>query len=346
GHGLPDRLNEFHPGNLLFVIIDENVDQLHGERIRTWLERTGMQARFYKVPSGEPSKSEEEWSRIVSYLLENEVRRNTPLMAVGGGVTGDLAGFAAATTLRGIPLIHLPTTLLAMVDSSIGGKTGINHSMGKNLIGSFYQPNAVIMDTGFLETLPEKEWANGVSEILKYASIQMPSIFEECELFFLKRDKRADSPLLQSLIHKSVQIKASIVEEDEKESGVRAFLNFGHTFAHSLEKSAGYDKITHGEAVFIGMLAAARMSRYQGSDIDEIRFRPFEPLYSFDRKLFELPVERLLENMNSDKKKRSEQHRLVLLRSWGAPYIHETDDRALIRQAWHETLQYLKNQSE
>jgi len=322
-----------------FLIIDENVYKLHAKHIERCLKQLEIPCSQYLLPQGEQSKSFAEWKKIMDFLLENGVKRTSPLIAIGGGVTGDVAGFAAASILRGIPLFHIPTTLLAMVDSSIGGKTGINHEKGKNLIGSFYQPSAVIADTDFLSTLPDEEWINGLSEILKYAAIRNEGIFRDADIF-LNRDKDySNHPVIEPLIEKCVQVKADIVAEDELEKGIRAYLNFGHTFAHALEKEAGYQTISHGEAVYAGMLAALYVSNKIGSELEEIRLERFAPLYNLDPSVHTFSIEQLIRNMSMDKKKTGKNHRLILLKEWQHPFIHETGNDALLRDAWQYALQ-------
>lgn len=323
----------------LFVVIDKNVYNLHRQRIENSLEKAGIPYSKYLLPEGEQSKSFTEWKKIIDFLLEHGVKRNSPLIAIGGGVTGDVAGFAAAAVLRGIPLFHIPTTLLAMVDSSIGGKTGINHTRGKNLVGSFYQPSAVIADTNFLSTLPDEEWVNGLSEILKYAAIRNDEIFSDTDFFLNRGADYRDHPEIEALIEKCVRVKADIVAEDELEKGIRAYLNFGHTFAHALEKEAGYQKISHGEAVFAGMLAALYVSNKIGSELEEIRLQRYAPLYNLDPSIHTFPIDQLIRNMGMDKKKTGKNHRLVLLKAWQKPFIHETVDDSLLRDAWQYALQ-------
>jgi len=323
----------------LFLVIDKNVWNLHRERIENTLQHIDISYSKYLLPEGEKSKSFAEWEKIIDFLLEHQIKRNSPLIAIGGGVTGDVAGFAAATVLRGIPLFHIPTTLLAMVDSSIGGKTGINHSIGKNLVGSFYQPSAVIADTDFLSTLPDKEWINGLSEILKYAAIRNDEIFSDTNFFLNRNADYRNHPGIELLIEKCIRVKAGIVAEDELEKGIRAYLNFGHTFAHALEKEAGYQKVSHGEAVFTGMLAALHASNRTGSDLNEIRLERFATLYSLNQVIYSFPIKQLIKNMSTDKKKTGANHRLVLLKDWQKPFIHETDDNDLLQDAWNYALQ-------
>jgi len=328
--------------NRLFLVIDKNVYHLHRDIIDHAIENTNLPFFIYLLPEGEQSKSFAEWKKIIDFLLKNGVKRNSLLIAIGGGVTGDVAGFAAASVLRGIPLVHIPTTLLAMVDSSIGGKTGINHGQGKNLVGAFYQPSVVICDMIFLSTLPDAEWINGLSEILKYAAIRNDEIFEDVNFFLDHESEFHKHSGLESLIEKCVRVKAEIVAEDELEQGIRAYLNFGHTFAHALEKEAGYQKISHGEAVYAGMLAALFVSNQTGSRLDEIRLKRFAPLYDLDPSIHTFSTVRLTKNMNMDKKRIGANHRLVLLKEWQNPFLFETDDENLISKGWQHAFEALK----
>lgn len=339
---LKKLLNSASPERV-FIVVDQNVEQHHGEELRKMAAGISDDFRTYIVPSGESSKSYEHWKDLTDFLLNNGARRNTPVYAIGGGVTGDLAGFAAATVLRGLPLIHIPTTLLAMVDSSIGGKTGINHEMGKNLLGSFYQPDAILINTGFLSTLPRKEWINGLSEILKYAAIKDETIFQTCKEIFLQENDAAGHPLLEELIRKCAKIKADVVAADEKESGLRMILNFGHTFAHSLENSAEYKNISHGEAVFIGMVAATRLSNQLGASIDMDVLEKFRNLYEFDPSIGSYQPDGLIRAMYSDKKRMSENLKFVLLQDWADPYVTECSEMALISDAWDYAFDLIKS---
>ena len=319
----------------IFALVDENVFKLHWNGFAPLLESMTKHFHFLIIPQGEQSKSTIWWSKIMDFLLMNGARRNTPLIVFGGGVTGDLGGFAAATALRGLPLIHVPTTLLAMVDSSIGGKTGVNHDTGKNLIGSFYQPVSVIADVNFLDTLPDKEWINGLSEILKYGAIRDSEIFNMAEIFLSKNFRTADPATLIRLISTCVQIKADIVEQDEFESGQRAFLNYGHTFAHALEKACNYNTISHGEAVFLGMLAAQKLSVLTGGTLEEDYLDKFRSLYTYRVSKEELSLEKLTEYMQSDKKRTGSGINFVLLEAWQHPILKTVNDEQLISEAWN-----------
>ncbi|WP_234571361.1 3-dehydroquinate synthase [Rhodohalobacter sp. 614A] len=318
----------------LFVLIDENVFKQHWGFIEPVLSGLVKQVHYLEVPQGESSKSIKMWQKTLDFLLNEGIRRNIPIVVIGGGVTGDLGGFTAATALRGVPLIHIPTTVLAMVDSSIGGKTGVNHTTGKNLIGSFYQPDMVIADIHFLSSLPKKEWINGLSEILKYGAIRDDKIFKEAEIF-LEPDLSSINPeKLIQLIAKCIQIKADVVEEDEFESGVRAFLNYGHTFAHALEKACDFDTISHGEAVFLGMLAAQKLSTLTGGRLETTKLDLYRSLYAYRISKDELSYERLNEYMKSDKKRTDQHIKFVLLKSWQHPQVKTVENEAFINQAW------------
>ncbi len=340
GEGLESSFAEFckgrYSGDRIFVMIDERVNRLHGERVEKMCRQVFDDLHIQEVPEGESSKSVEEWNKHVNLLLEQGLERNTPLLAVGGGVTGDLGGFVAASTLRGIPLIHMPTSLLAMVDSSIGGKTGINHATGKNLIGAFYQPDVVIADVSFLETLEHAEWITGMAEILKYAAISHPPIFDEME----KLVKQPLEPNQQwsNIIRQSARIKVNVVQEDALEAGKRVHLNFGHTFAHALENISGYGKLSHGEAVFVGMIAATYFSRQLGHPVDDTRFDPFISLYQQQMSALPTNIDELIEAMKSDKKVKNNTIRLVLLNDWGSPYIYRCTDLSMLHDAWRYAL--------
>ena len=324
-----------------FLFVDENVWQHHQPKLKQIFDEIGLPYRSFIIPEGEKSKSIKQWQEAVNFLLKNGVRRNTPLVAIGGGITGDLSGFAASSALRGIPLIHVPTTVLAMVDSSIGGKTGINHETGKNLIGAFYQPEMVVADTQFLQTLPRKEWINGLSEILKYGAISNSDIFEMSELFFEEDLRQVDQQELIKLIELCMGVKVDIVQKDEFEGGVRAFLNFGHTFAHALEKAADFDQISHGEAVFLGMLAAIDLSNRLGFTIDDRPIRAFRPLYKFGVSSDSLNRDRLIEYMQSDKKMVNEHIRFILLKGWQHPVLRTVKDETQIADSWLAALKEL-----
>ena len=321
---LNERLNDIlgkFATDSLYILIDKNVNHHHGKELKQIFAGFTDQLHIYEIPAGESSKSMNQFEQINDFLLRNGVRRNTPVIVIGGGVTGDLGGFAASTVLRGVPLIHIPTTLLAMVDSSVGGKTGINHQTGKNLIGTFYQPVKVISDIRFLQTLPAEEWINGLSEILKYAAIHDATLFSDSEMFLNDDFKNRDAEKLIEIIGKCVDIKAYIVGKDEHESGIRAYLNFGHTFAHALEKACDYHKMSHGEAVYLGMHAALKLSELSGYTLENDCLAPFRRLYHYRISKNDLSADKLLNYMYSDKKRTGTNLRFVLLKNWQDPHI-------------------------
>lgn len=337
GENLIKKTTEFITSNFgndkLFIIIDEQVYRNHNEKIEAQLGESFSKILKYVIPSGEASKSIEQYTSVVDFILKNEVERQTPLLAIGGGVVGDLAGFVAASVLRGIPLIHMPTTLLAMVDSSIGGKTGVNHDVGKNLIGAFYQPKAVFADVNFLNTLPHKEWVSGLSEVIKYGFIDSPEIFEELKKLTGNGEFASPNEWI-SVIQKSVQIKADIVSKDVKESGSREFLNFGHTFAHVIERVGNYDSYSHGEAVFAGMYAAVFLSNKMNANIDTTNLSSFRSLYDFSLKKISTDIDKLTNLMLRDKKVKNQTIRLILLKDIGNPFVLPFNEVDAINKSW------------
>ena len=245
------------------IVSNTVVAPLYGKRLRR-----SLQDRFAKVhevilPDGEQCKNWQTLTLIFDTLLHNHCDRGTVIFALGGGVVGDMAGFAAACYMRGVPFVQVPTTLLAQVDSSVGGKTGINHPLGKNMIGAFYQPNRVICDLGTLQTLPSRELSAGLAEVIKYGPIADPAFLDWIEANMDALMKREPATLGYA-VRRSCEIKARVVAADERESGLRAMLNFGHTFGHAIETGLGYGQWLHGEAVACGMVMAARLSQRLG----------------------------------------------------------------------------------
>lgn len=230
------------------LITDSNVERLHSEHITSVLERAGFEIHTYVIPAGERSKNISEYAAMLDFLSQKRLSRSDTIFALGGGMVGDIAGFAAATYLRGTGLVHIPTTLLAAVDSSVGGKTAVNLEMGKNLAGTFYQPDMVICDTDLLSTLPEDAFREGCAEIIKYGVIADRPLFEMLSGPVNKH--------IEEIIARCLNIKCRLVFEDEFDNGSRQLLNFGHTFGHAVEKCSGYG-VSHGKAVAIGMVMAA-----------------------------------------------------------------------------------------
>ena len=247
-----------------FVVTDTNVLQPHANAVKMALSGAGAEVRVVCVKAGEVSKSLTEASDLYDELVDFRADRKTAVLAVGGGVVGDLAGFIAATYARGLPFVQIPTTLLAMVDSSVGGKTGVNHPKGKNLIGAFYQPAGVLIDTDTMATLPDREYRSGLAEVIKYGVIQDSDFFSYLEENISGLNER-DPAVLRQVVSRCCELKAQVVKEDEHETtGVRAILNYGHTYAHAFEALSGYGALLHGEAVSIGMVCGSRLARSLG----------------------------------------------------------------------------------
>jgi 3-dehydroquinate synthase len=245
------------------VVSNPTVNALYGPTVRKSLEAAGFTVALVEIPDGEEFKNSTTLNRVYDELLASGVDRSSFVIALGGGVVGDVAGYAAATWMRGIPFVQVPTTLLAQVDSSVGGKTGIDHPKGKNLIGAFYQPRLVLIDVDTLATLDQRQFRAGLAEVIKYGvAIDLP-FFEfveaHCDNLLLM-----EPDLLIKIIHRSCQLKAQVVELDEKEAGLRAVLNYGHTLGHAFESLSGYRGLVHGEAVAIGMVLAAKVSAAEG----------------------------------------------------------------------------------
>jgi len=321
GSGLLSRGGEIlaeRMGRRAVVVTNATVASHHLVALRNSLTSRGVGVDCVLVPDGETHKSWATLQDIMTRLLELRVDRATTLIALGGGVVGDLAGFAAATCLRGLPFVQIPTTLLAQVDSSVGGKTGINHPLGKNMIGAFWQPRAVLIDVDCLQTLPQREVKAGLAEVIKYGAIRDAAFFRWLEAN-AARLLTGDSVALEHSIHESCRIKAEIVSADERESGERALLNFGHTFGHAIENAQGYGAWLHGEAVAAGMVIASRLSErvcgLPANDTDRI----MQLIAACDLPTAppKIARERWLELMAHDKKVSNGKFRFVLLRAVG-----------------------------
>ena len=317
------------------LVSDTAVHALHGEAVQQSLLGAGYACVPAEFSGGEGAKNLATVEEIYGVLLASRLERGSPLIALGGGITGDVAGFVAATYLRGVPFVQCPTTLLAMVDSSVGGKTGVNVPQGKNLIGAFYQPVLVVADPLVLETLPARELRCGIAECIKHAIIRDESLFSFIE-------GRLDAILaisteeITELVERNVRIKAAVVMEDEREQGVRAHLNFGHTFGHAIESTTGYGSILHGEAVGLGMLAAARAGADFGTCGDDIAARLKQLLQEVGLPIrAEIPDnETLGEAMRHDKKVVGERVRLVLPKAVGEVEVRDDVPESCIHAGW------------
>ncbi len=330
------RESGLRPGRVL-VVSDQTVAKLYGHPVDMALKKDGWEPRLLALPAGETTKSPDHLQAIYDAALNWGIDRQTPLVALGGGVIGDLGGFAASTLLRGIPLVHVPTTLLAQVDSSIGGKTGINHEAGKNLIGAFYQPSLVFSDFQTLATLSNREWLSGLSEVVKHALIGDRRLFEQLEGDWAKFVGR-ETEAVRDILIRAAQVKIDIVSRDEREQGPRALLNFGHTFGHALEHATGYGVLAHGEAVAIGMRAALYLSRRYNPKLDYgrtdglVRRIPVPPIPA------DIALEQLMEAMRTDKKAKAGRLSLVLIKRLGAGYVTDSVAAVDIEGAWRHVL--------
>ena len=333
GSGLlkqPELYTQHIKSKQVIIVTNETIAPLYLDSILRKL--VNFETETVILPDGEQFKTLERVTDIFDKLLAHKFSRNATLIALGGGVIGDMGGFAAACYQRGIPFIQIPTTLLAQVDSSVGGKTGVNHPLGKNMIGAFYQPQCVIADADVLDTLDDRQLSAGLAEVIKYGLIRDIEFFEWLELninALLSRDKKA----LAYTIEKSCLNKAQIVSEDETETGVRSTLNLGHTFGHAIETGAGYGTYLHGEAVAIGTCQAADLSRRKGwltdADVNRI-ISLFKKCHLPTRPPENLDSKRFLELMSVDKKNIDGQIRLILLTKIGAATLPTNVEKSLL----------------
>lgn len=330
---LGSTLSEIVPGSRFALITNPDIGGRWAETVLAAIRAGGLEADLFEIPEGESEKNLDTVSRIYDFLLEKKYERSSTVAALGGGVVGDIAGFAAATFLRGVNFVQLPTSLLAMVDSSVGGKTGVDHPRGKNLIGAFKQPVFVGIDLDFLGTLPDAELKAGLAEVVKYGMIYDAAFFEYLEDnvdAILAKDVGA----LTHVITRSCEIKAAVVAEDEREHGLRAILNYGHTFAHACEALEDFKGLRHGEAVAAGMMAAARLSHRIGNTPEDLT-----PRLSAILGRFELPArlprfepEQYLAAMRSDKKVRRGRLRFVVSEALGKVKIQDDIDESVVRE--------------
>jgi 3-dehydroquinate synthase len=324
-----DLLGEQIPGHDLLIVTNTTVAKLYLAKLTNCFSQRRIAECI--LPDGEQHKTLQTAGWVFDALVGNKMNRDVTVLALGGGVVGDIAGFAAACYQRGVGYVQLPTTLLAQVDSSVGGKTGVNHTSGKNLIGAFYQPRAVIADTDALKTLPDRELKSGLAEVIKYGCVWDPLLFE-----WLDRNMAAllarDAEALTYAISRSCEIKAKVVARDERENDLRAILNFGHTFGHAIEAATGYETFLHGEAVALGMLIAADLSHRLGLIDAAVKARIHDILLRAG-----LPTEaprigatRALALMQMDKKVRAGALRLVLLEKLGRAVTTATYSKAAL----------------
>lgn len=334
---LPDLLDEaaLRRGRCLLVT-DEHVAAEYQSPLTRTLETAGWDVKDLVLPPGEATKSASHLQHIYDEALSWGIDRQTPVFALGGGVIGDLAGFAAATLLRGLPLVHLPTSLLAQVDAAVGGKTAINHETGKNLIGAFYQPRLVCTDPSTLSTLPMEEYTAGMAEVVKHALIGDVGLIQYLEDHLAYVLARSDREAVATTIEQAVRVKAEIVSADEREEGRRAILNFGHTFAHAIERVAGYGTFSHGEAVAVGMRAGLYLSHQRFSDsIPRDRAESLIRAIPVDADPSTLSFDALCEAMAADKKNEGDTIRFVVLDRLGHATVTGDVSRSEAEQAWN-----------
>lgn len=318
---LGDNAKRLNLGKRCAIITDSNVAPHYAKRTADSLNSAGFDGVVIQINAGEQSKNLKNVGSVLGELARHRLERSSFIVALGGGVVGDLAGFVAATYLRGIDFVQVPTTLLAQVDSSVGGKTGVNLKAGKNLVGAFYQPRLVLCDLNTFDSLPDREFRSGLAEIIKYGIIYDSKLFSYLERQMEKILAR-DSKALAKIIARSCEIKSEIVGEDEKEGGLRAILNFGHTIGHAIEAISGYGKYLHGEAISIGQIAAARLSS-QIAGLSSVDVERIEKLFASTGlptsiRLNAKQRDRLKQAMRLDKKVRGGEIKFVLADRIGA----------------------------
>jgi 3-dehydroquinate synthase len=336
GAGLLERagfwLREKDYSGRAVIIADATAGGLYADILSRGLSVAGLAVTLLEVPPGEESKSLEKAAGLYDKLTEALAERTTPVLALGGGVIGDLAGFVAATYMRGLPLVQVPTTLLAQVDSSIGGKTAVDHGRLKNTIGVFHQPVIVVADIATLKTLPEEELVNGLAEVIKAAAVRNAHLFKFLEIN-INKARELHPEVLENMIAEAARVKAEIVARDEREKGLRSILNYGHTVGHAVEAVSGFN-LRHGQAVAIGMMAAAKISSRMGllAEREVERLERLIMAAGLPVHMPELDKEAVMQAMRHDKKVRGDKIRFVLLKSIGNGFISEEVDPALVME--------------
>ena len=323
----------FAPGKKAVVITDTHVAPLYLERVSTSLRNAGFDVTSCAFPAGEPSKRLSTIEGIYGHMAQAHITRSDFAVALGGGVTGDMAGFAAASYLRGIPFVQVPTTLLSQVDSSVGGKTGVDLPQGKNLVGAFWQPSFVLIDPDTLNTLSPHFFADGMGEVIKYGCIKSRALFD------LLVGTEDIPSVMEDVIYRCVDIKRDVVERDEFDTGERALLNFGHTFGHALEKLHQYQGLSHGAAAGIGMVMMARLGEKAGSTAPGTADKIAAALEKYHLPVHsDLPLSQIVEATASDKKSAGSSINLVLLKDIGESFVHKVarSDLAALAEGCNE----------
>lgn len=331
---LKDYLPDISSGKKIAIITNPKLGRLYGDGLYQQLKRAGFMPVVIELPAGEKYKTLKSVSNIYDVLTREKFERNSAVFALGGGVIGDIAGFVAATYLRGVPYLQIPTSLLAQVDSSIGGKTGVNHPLGKNLIGAFYQPVLVWVDVGVLKTLPRRELIAGMAEVVKYGVIADERFFSFIEDNYNKILSLEQGSLIH-MVERSCQIKAMVVSSDEREKGLRAILNFGHTIGHAVETLTDYKRYKHGEAVAMGMVCAARLAFLTGVCNQDVhkRIARLCSLIGLRTSIPQVEFTALWDILQRDKKVINEKVRFILPVRLGEVKIIEDVDRGLLQEA-------------
>ena len=334
---LGNQMGQSNLGKKVLVVSNPEIFNYYGDTCIKSLEAAGFETCTHLIPAGEQYKNLKSITQVYDTAFNNHLERSSTLVALGGGVIGDMTGFTAATWLRGVNFVQIPTSLLAIVDASVGGKTGVNHPQGKNLIGAFYQPKLVAIDPSVLKTLPEREFRAGMAEVIKYGVIWDEDLFtklEQCDR--LDSLEQIGDHLLETIITRSCQAKADVVSQDEKEAGLRAILNYGHTIGHAVESLTNYQKFVHGEAVAIGMVAAAKIAIQMGLWTAAEAKRQNELIKKAGLPTdipTELDIEAILEAMKSDKKVKAGKVRFILPTKIGEVTISDRVTAEIIKQA-------------
>ncbi len=326
-------------GSRYFMITDSRVSHIHGDRVAGVLGEMGLLVEKIEFPAGEASKNIQTCIGLAEQLVERGADRTSALIALGGGIVGDMTGLVASIFMRGIPYVQVPTTLLAQVDSSIGGKTGVDVPAAKNMLGTFYQPKAVFIDLDFLETLAPREFVNGLAEIVKYGIIEDPDLLEDLQTG-IEALRERDMKFLEMIVSRSCRIKKGIVEIDETERGLRRILNFGHTVGHAIEAESSF-AVSHGEAVAMGMVAATILSerlKYLSGEDQENLLSVIRHMGLPDRIPVTLDTGGILSRLKRDKKKEGENIHFVLLKKPGMPFVNGGVPMGLVR----ETIEAMK----
>lgn len=329
------KIKQLNLGRKALVVSNPEIFDYYGDICLKSLQTAGFETYTHLIPAGEPHKTLHSIEKLYDVALANHLERSSTFVALGGGVIGDMTGFAAATWLRGVNFVQVPTSLLAIVDASIGGKTGVNHPQGKNLIGAFYQPKLVVIDPLLLKTLPTREFRAGMAEVIKYGVIWDRNLFDQLAKSDRLDDlKYLDDELLETIIVHSCQAKADVVSKDEKEAGLRAILNYGHTIGHAVESLTNYQQFVHGEAVAIGMVAAGKIALQMGL-WSEAEAKLQQELITKTKLPTDIPgelaIDDILETIKSDKKVKAGKIRFILPTTIGEVMITDRVTTEVIR---------------